>query len=238
MPAPENKKYTHLREREIIMKKAMRAVAAFVSAAALTFTGIAPFAGSITAENTLSASAIDDTGDDWLHAEGSRLYDMNGNEVWLTGANWFGANCSENAPHGLYACDVDDFLKNVADRGINVIRFPVSTELIVSWKAGNPDPVSSVQASYNPPVDEIGEDGTVTPAGKYGNINKDFCEADGKTLKNSEEIFDVILKKCKQYGIKAFIDIHSPDENNSGHDYNLWYGKAGVTTKVWMDTLV
>ncbi|MBQ1463529.1 MAG: cellulase family glycosylhydrolase [Ruminococcus sp.] len=220
------------------MKKAMKAVAAFVSAAALAFTGAAPFADSITAEKTITAAALDDTGDDWLHAEGSRLYDMNGNEVWLTGANWFGANCSENAPHGLYACDVDVFLKNVADRGINVIRFPISTELIVSWKAGEPDPVSSVQASYNPPVDTVGEDGTVTPAGKYGNFNKDFCQADGKTLKNSEEIFDIIIRKCKEYGIKAFIDIHSPDENNSGHDYNLWYGKAGVTTEIWMDTLV
>ena len=52
------------------------------------------------------------------------------------------------------------------------------------------------------------------------------------------EIFDIIIEKCKKYGIKAFIDIHSPDSNNSGHDYELWYGKAGVTTQVWIDTLV
>ena len=58
----------------------------------------------------LHSTAADDTGDDWLHAVGSRLYDMNGNEVWLTGANWFGFNCSENCAHGLYAADVDDFL--------------------------------------------------------------------------------------------------------------------------------
>lgn len=228
----------HRIEREIIMKKIFRSATAFAAVGAVAFAGAGSAISPLLIEPKKSASAVDDTNDDWLHAEGSRLYDMNGNEVWLTGANWFGMNCSENAPHGLYAADVDKFLSNVADRGINIIRFPISTELIVSWMNGKPNAVQSVQASYQPPVDQVGEDGTVTPAGAYGNINKDFAEADGKTLKNSEEIFDVIVAKCKQYGIKAFIDIHSPDANNSGHDYPLWYGKAGVTTEVWQDSLV
>ena len=78
----------------------------------------------------LSAVAVDDNNDDWLHAEGSRLYDSQGNEVWLTGANWFGFNCTENCAHGLYASDVDDFLENVSNHGINLIRMPISTELL------------------------------------------------------------------------------------------------------------
>ncbi len=220
------------------MKKSTRIATALLSAVMLSATGSQFTVPESTEKTNINASAVDDGNDDWLHAEGSRLYDMNGNEVWLTGANWFGMNCSENAPHGLYAADVDKFLTNVADRGINVIRFPISTELIVSWMNGSPNEVSSVQGSYSPPTDVVGEDGTITPAGKYGDINRDFVLEDGKTLKNSEEIFDVILAKCKQYGIKAFIDIHSPDANNSGHDYELWYGKAGVTTKVWIDSLV
>ncbi|MCM1007112.1 MAG: cellulase family glycosylhydrolase [Ruminococcus flavefaciens] len=220
------------------MKKITRAAAAMASAAVISITGSASVIPAFTKAPGGVYAAGNDGNDDWLHAKGSRLYDMNGNEVWLTGANWFGMNCTENAPHGLYAADVDVFLSNVADRGINVIRFPISTELLVSWMEGDPDPVSSVQASYDPPVDKIGEDGSVTPAGTYGNINKDFVLSDGKTLKNSMEIFDIIIEKCKKYGIKAFIDIHSPDSNNSGHDYELWYGKAGVTTQVWIDTLV
>ncbi len=184
------------------------------------------------------AVAVDDGNDDWLHAVGSRLYDKDGNEVWLTGANWFGFNCSENCAHGMYAADVDVFLSNVADKGVNIIRFPISSELLVSWMEGNPNPVNSVQASYSPPEDIVGEDGSITPAGSYGNINREFAEADGKTLKNSMEIFDVIMAKCKKYGIKAMIDIHSPHSDNSGHNYELWYGKAGVTTEVWIDTLV
>ena len=202
------------------MKNLPKTAAAFASAAVLAFTGGVQF---IPAAQQQYAVAADDGNDDWLHAEGSKLYDMNGNQVWLTGANWFGLNCTENVPHGLYARDVDDMLSTIADHGINIIRFPISTELLLSWMDGEPLPVSSVQASYNPPQDELGEDGTVTPAGKYGNINREFCEADGKTLKNSMEIFDIIMQKCKKYGVKALVDVHSPASHNSGHNYNLWY---------------
>jgi len=204
------------------MHKFNKKAAALLSAAVMGISTGAVYApAAVTAPMT--AYAVDDCNDDWLHAEGSKLYDVNGNQVWLTGANWFGLNCTENVPHGLYARDVDDLLQSVADHGINIIRFPISTELLLSWMDGDPLPVSSVQASYNPPQDEVGEDGTVTPAGKYGNINREFCESDGKTLKNSMEIFDIIIQKCKKYGIKALVDVHSPASHNSGHNYNLWY---------------
>ncbi len=219
------------------MKKVTKALTALAAALTITVAGTSSAVSPILTAPQ-NAVAVDTNNDDWIHAEGSRLYDMNGNQVWLTGANWFGFNCSENCAHGLYACDVDDFLKAVADHGINVIRFPISSELLLSWMEGSPNPVSSVQASYNPPQDVVGEDGTITPAGKYGDINRDFVLEDGKTLKNSMEIFDIIMQKCKKYGIKAFIDIHSPDANNSGHNYELWYGKAGITTELWIDTLV
>ncbi|MFR0949443.1 MAG: hypothetical protein ACLSFT_01985 [Ruminococcus callidus] len=77
-------------------------------------------------QTSLSAAAADDNNDDWLHAEGSKLYDANGNQVWLTGANWFGFNCTEHCAHGLYATDIDAFLKTVGDHGINqfVCRSP------------------------------------------------------------------------------------------------------------------
>ncbi len=208
------------------MKNLLRAAAA-VSAAALTLTFAVP-AVSVKKNTQLSVNAAaDDCNDDWLHAKGSRLYDKNGNEVWLTGANWFGLNCNEAVPHYLWQADIDATLSEIADRGINVIRFPISTELILSWMNGTPNPVSSLTANTDP---------------NYY-INPDFCEADGKTLKNSMEIFDIIIQKCKKYGLKAFVDIHSPHTDNSGHNYNLWYGKETtdgtmVTTKIWQDTLV
>ena len=203
------------------MKKLSKAIAALASAAAIAFTATASVVPA-DYDELVNAKAVDTNNDDWLHAEGSRLYDMNGNEVWLTGANWFGFNCSENCVHYLWSADVDDVLKEVADRGINVIRFPISTELLVSWMDGTPNPVSSVSGNADPAF----------------TINPDFVESDGKTLKDSMQIFDIIMQKCKKYGIKAFIDIHSPHSDNSGHNYNLWYGKAGVTTEVWIETLV
>ena len=87
---------------------------------------------------------------------------------------------------------------------------------------GKPMPVSSFSCNTDPAY----------------TINADFCEADGKTAKNSMEVFDIMMQKCKKYGIKAFIDVHSPHTDNSGHNYNLWYGKAGVTTDVWIESLV
>lgn len=224
------------------MKKISSKIAAF--AAAITVTGLASSAPAVFSQ-PVDVSAVDTNNDDWLHAEGSRLYDMNGNEVWLTGANWFGLNCIEYSPHYLYAGDIDDMLQEVADRGINVIRFPISTELILSWMNGTPYQISAggMQASYNPPVDMDDGNGGIIKAGTYGRINKDFVEADGKTLITSDRGFDIILDKCKKYGIKAFIDIHSPHADNSGHNYNLWYGKETadgtmVTTDIWIDTLV
>lgn len=184
-----------------------------------------------------SAKAVDTNNDDWLHAEGSRLYDKDGNEVWLTGANWFGFNCTENCAHGLYATDVDEFLSTVADHGINLIRLPISTELLVSWQEGKPLASKSVTAAND----------------AYTRINPDFCESDGKTLKNSMEIFDVIMGKMKKYGLKVMIDVHSPASHNSGHNYNLWYyssdasdgdtmaigeySKEPITWDMWKDSI-
>jgi len=186
---------------------------------AVAVSGVAStFAGTVTAADT--------NNDDWLHAVGSRLYDSQGNQVWLTGANWFGLNCGEAAPHYLWSVDVDDALESIADHGINIIRFPISSELLISWMNGKPNPVSSVQANIDPAY----------------TINADFCNADG-SLKDSMQIFDVIMNKCKKYGLKAFIDIHSPHTDNSGHNYPLWYGKETtdgtmVTTDLWIESLV
>ncbi|MGN0613104.1 MAG: cellulase family glycosylhydrolase [Porcipelethomonas sp.] len=193
---------------------------------AATFLAVAVSGVASAVSGSLVSTAADTNNDDWLHAEGSRLYDKDGNQVWLTGANWFGFNCSENCAHYLWSADVDDCLREIADRGINIIRFPISSELIISWMNGTPNPVSSVSANTDPAY----------------TINPDFCEADGKTLKDSMQIFDIMMSKLKKYGLKAFVDIHSPHADNSGHNYNLWYGKETadgtmVTTDLWIESL-
>ena len=179
-------------------KKKLIAVATLLTVAAASMTSA--FGGFP------SSAAVDDNNDDWLHAVGSRLYDKDGNQVWLTGANWFGMNCTENFPHGLWSADADELLSSVADHGINIIRFPISTELLLSWMNGEPYKPVGLTASNDP----------------YYMFNPDFCDENGGTM-DSMGIFDVLMKKCKKYGIKALIDIHSPASHNSGHNYNLWY---------------
>ncbi len=208
------------------MNNIIKKITAAASIAALSVTCVA---GSMPAAVTASAaSSASDTNDDWLHAKGSRLYDKNGNEVWLTGANWFGFNCTECVPHYLWSGDIDDMVKDIADHGVNVLRLPVSTELLYNWMIGDPDPIASVNPNDDP---------------NYP-INVDLI-IDGK-IANSQQTFEVLLAKCKKYGVKCFIDIHSPESNNSGHNYGLWYGKSfkgrdgktvNVTTDVWIETL-
>lgn len=179
-------------------KKKLIAAVTLLTVAATSMTSA--FGGYTT------SAAVDDNNDDWLHAVGSRLYDKDGNQVWLTGANWFGMNCTENFPHGLWSADADELLSSVADHGINIIRFPISTELLLSWMNGEPYKPVGLTASTDP----------------YYMFNPDFCDENGNTM-DSMGIFDVLMKKCKKYGIKALIDIHSPASHNSGHNYNLWY---------------
>ena len=199
------------------MKKAKKIISLF-TALAITSTICLSGLGA-------NVNAVDSNNDDWLHCKGDKILDMYGNEVWLTGANWFGFNCSENVFHGAWY-DVKGILNSVADKGIGLLRIPISTELLYSWMKGKPNPVSSVTASNNPP---------------YHVCNPDFYDPVNK-VKNSMEIFDLSMKYCKELGIKVMIDVHSPDANNSGHNYELWYGKdtstAGVaTTDMWIDTL-
>ncbi len=199
------------------MKKAKKIISLF-TALAITSTICLSSLGA-------NVNAVDSNNDDWLHCKGDKIFDMYGNEVWLTGANWFGFNCSENVFHGAWY-DVKGILKSVADKGIGLLRIPISTELLYSWMKGKPNPVSSVTASNNPP---------------YHVCNPDFYDPVNK-VKNSMEIFDLSMKYCKELGIKVMIDVHSPDANNSGHNYPLWYGleatTAGeVTTDMWIDTL-
>ena len=208
------------------MRKITKSAVTLLSAAAMAFSGTASVFNAVP---DMTAFAADTNNDDWLHAKGSRLYDMNGNEVWLTGANWFGFNCTENSPHYLWSGDIDDLVKDIADHGVNVLRLPVSTELLYNWMIGDPDPIESINPNNDPSYP----------------FNVDLLNEDGSVV-NSRQLFDILLAKCKKYGVKAFIDIHRPESNNSGHNYGLWYGKSfkanndknvEVTTDVWIETL-
>ncbi|MER7107576.1 cellulase family glycosylhydrolase [Streptomyces sp. NPDC000229] len=174
----------------------LRALAAAVIAAGLV-VAVAP----VTAARPTvpEAAAVAAPGDDWLHTEGNRIVDANGDEVWLTGANWFGFNASERVFHGLWSGNITQITKSMADRGINLVRVPISTQLLLEWRNGQAA-VPNVNTHANP-------------------------EIAGKT---SLEIFDFWLALCKQYGIKVMLDVHSAEADNSGHVYPVWW-KGSIT---------
>ena len=60
----------------------------------------------------------------------SELVDASsGCQVTLTGVNWFGFETGTFAPHGLWARNWQDMLKQIAQTGFNTIRMPYTNQL-------------------------------------------------------------------------------------------------------------
>src|ERR1700752_199116 len=66
----------------------------------------------------------------YLRAFHSELVDASsGCLVSLTGVNWFGFETSTFAPHGLWARNWHDMLKQIVQTGFNTIRLPYTNQL-------------------------------------------------------------------------------------------------------------
>ena len=141
-----------------------------------------------------AVSSFGTTGDDWLTTDGSKIVDMNGNQVWLTGLNWFGYNTGTNLFDGLWNAELETSIVSIADHGFNLMRIPMSAELLLEWKKGN-YPTANYNHAYNSNLNSL----------------------------NSLEIFDYVLTLCEQNGIKVMIDIHSANTDASGHNHPVWY---------------
>ncbi|MCH5195443.1 MAG: cellulase family glycosylhydrolase [Oscillospiraceae bacterium] len=133
-------------------------------------------------------------GDDWLHTDGRRILDKDGKEVWITGVNWFGYNTGTNTFDGLWNSQLAPTVKSIADHGFNLIRVPISAQLINQWSAGE-YPRANYNNAYNTELNDM----------------------------NSLQIFDYFLKLAEQNGMKVMPDIHSAETDASGHNVNLWY---------------
>lgn len=147
------------------------------------------------------------TTDDWLHTDGSKILDKNGKEVWLTGINWFGYNTGTNTFDGLWACDLNTSISSIADRGFNLLRIPISTELIKNWSNGS-----------------------------YPNANFNQATNSYLVGMNSLEIFDYAVGQCRANGIKIMIDIHSAKTDAMGHMKPIW-AEGNITEQDFLDSL-
>ncbi len=147
------------------------------------------------------------TTDDWLYTDGSKILDKDGKEVWLTGINWFGYNTGTNTFDGLWTCDLNTSLSAIADRGFNLLRIPISAELIKSWSNGN------------------------YPTANFNQATNSYLVG-----MNSLEIFDYVIGQCRANGIKIMIDIHSAKTDSMGHMKNIWTD-GDITEQDYLDAL-
>lgn len=148
------------------------------------------------------------TTDDWLHVEGNKIVDSTGKEVWITGVNWFGYNTGTNIFDGIWNADLNTSIQSIADHGFNLIRIPMSAELILQWKSG----------TY--------------PTANYNHATNYYLES-----MNSLEIFDYVIGQCRANGLKIMIDIHCAKTDAMGHMANMWYS-GDITTEKYQEALV
>ncbi|MBR5359062.1 MAG: glycoside hydrolase family 5 protein [Clostridiales bacterium] len=129
-----------------------------------------------------------------LTTNGSRIIDIAGNEVRFKGINWFGFNTGDNAPGGLDRCNLKGMMYEISRRGFDLLRIPVSCELLLSWMNGN-----YPHARFDPAINP---------------------ELIGKT---SLDVFDTVISISGSLGMRVMIDIHSAETDLNGHMYPLWY---------------
>ncbi len=187
------------------LKKVVSLILTVVLTASL-YAALVNIMGETSGDTSVyAATGID--GDDWLHTSGGRIVDASGREVRLTGINWFGYNTGTNIFDGCWSINMASGLKAIADHGFNLLRIPISSELILAWKSGR-----YPQANYN----------------SYTNP-----ELNGM---NSLQILDYAVAKCREYGIKIMFDLHSLDSNGGGHMYPYWYNETYSEDR-WIESL-
>lgn len=92
-----------------------------------TAVGPAPTASVAAATRAPAVDALAKL--NYLHTDGATIRDSSGQEVTLSGLNWFGLETETLAPHGLWARNYQDMLDQIVQLGYNCLRLPFSNEL-------------------------------------------------------------------------------------------------------------
>lgn len=175
---------------------------------------------AVTASSS-SVSAVsstpDEYHDDWLHVnENAEIVDMYGNPVWLTGCNWFGYNVGSQVFDGVWSQNMHDMLNQIADHGFNLLRVPMSTQILLQWKNNEPDELIKVNPYSNPELTLEG--------------------VEGGTIMYSFDIWNKAVEWCRENGIKIMMDVHCATTNAAGHNVSLWYDD-NYSTEDWIEAL-
>ncbi|UII27504.1 cellulase family glycosylhydrolase [Fulvivirga maritima] len=149
----------------------------------------------------------------FLSTEGDHLIDANGNEVRLTGVNWFGFETNELVPHGLWARDLESMLIQIKDQGFNCIRIPWCNAMLA------PGATASVNSFGTDP---------------YTGVSP--MNAEAATKSQPIEIMDIIVEWCQENDMKIILDNHSRAPG-AYMEEDLWYTSA-VPESQWIDDWV
>lgn len=162
-------------------------------------------------------AAPDEYHDDWLHVnDKAQIVDMDGNPVWLTGCNWFGYNVGSQVFDGVWSLNMHWALNSIADHGFNLLRVPMSTQILLQWKNNEPDEMVKINQYSNPELTIEG--------------------VEGGTPKYSFDIWNQAVEWCRENGIKIMMDIHSAETASAGHQVPLWYTDT-YSTDDWLEAL-
>ena len=211
------------RGKNMINKLFKRAAAVVLSAVTLGVSAASNVPAGITTQ-----AAPDEYHDDWLHVnENAEVVDMDGNPVWMTGCNWFGYNAGRQVFDGVWSKNMHSMLNQIADHGFNLLRVPMSTQIILQWKNHGPDTgggVGEVTMMVNPYENpELTVGGGVDAAGQY-------------ELMYSFDIWNKAVEWCRENGMKIMIDIHSATTAAMGHQKPLWYDD-NFSEDDWLEAL-
>ncbi|MGI5837706.1 MAG: glycoside hydrolase family 5 protein, partial [Chloroflexota bacterium] len=92
-------------------------------------TAVTSIVSAITEGNIEGKSDSSRDKPNFLSTRGNKIVDSEGNEVRITGVNWFGMETGTFAPHGLWSRNWEEMLDQIADLGFNTIRLPYSSQL-------------------------------------------------------------------------------------------------------------
>ncbi len=178
---------------------------------------------SDTYEQKIVATGIDPNPDpdttgacqpNFLTIQGNKLFDSRGEEVRLTGVNWFGFETQNKAFHGLWSRDMYSVLQQIKDLGFNAIRLPWSNEILEDGAKMNSVSINaSAQDSY-----------TGDPLNPY---------MEGLT---PLEGLDLVVQWCEENDIKIVLDNHSRAADAYLNE-NLWYTDE-VPEEKWIEDWV
>ncbi|MHB8061895.1 MAG: glycoside hydrolase family 5 protein [Ruminiclostridium sp.] len=147
-------------------------------------------------QSVLFAADSSDNSDDYLHVNGNKILDANGKQVRLTGIAWFGFETPNECYHGIWSQKMEFILDAAADNGFNLLRVPLSVQLVNEWRKGIYPETSAVNIFYNPDLEGL----------------------------NTLEILDASIAYCKKIGLKVMLDMHrTVFSNQTGLWYGYSY---------------